>query len=337
MSSQSNPKEHAAFRWNNRNQILVSRRGMLRRRRSLFLILLLSIAFLGLAGCTAQKSNYVRNEGGQRAIEKEDSVATSAYRTKSKSADRMVSAAPQGRARSESFQKRRSYDHKHIRRPLSARPKVRRGLGTSYGEARYAPVYYSRFQRASHRPVTTFQYNYNNYNGVMAMARRLGRSSCCRAIGVSSAYGVHVQVVDQHRRPLTGLYASGRRILVGRHNQRYMLRIVNRSARRFEIVASVDGLDVIDGRPASVRKRGYLLLPYAVLEIKGFRRSTKYVASFRFNTVRRSYASRIGRGRNIGVIGVALFSEARPAWNPEVQRRLRAKPFHESGYAAPPI
>ena len=124
-------------------------------------------------------------------------------------------------------------------------------------------------------------------------------------------------------------------LVMGTAGQRYNIVIQNKTNGRFEIVASVDGLDVIDGRPASVNKRGYILPPYGRLVIDGYRRSDRYVAAFRFGSVRNSYASRKGRGRNVGVIGVALFDERGSVWTVgEIRRRDTANPF--PGYAKPP-
>jgi hypothetical protein len=91
--------------------------------------------------------------------------------------------------------------------------------------------------------------------------------------------------------------------------QRYTIRVSNPTARRVEAVISVDGLDVIDGRTADLRKRGYVVPPYGELRVDGFRVSTQQVATFRFSSVANSYAGRKGQARNVGVIGVAFFDE----------------------------
>jgi hypothetical protein len=116
--------------------------------------------------------------------------------------------------------------------------------------------------------------------------------------------------------------------------------IRNRTQNRLELVVSVDGLDVIDGRPASFSKRGYLVDPQGELEIDGFRQSMDTVAAFRFGSVRGSYASqKTGDSRNVGVIGLAVFHErgTNPApWSPdEVNRRQQANPF-PGQFATPP-
>jgi hypothetical protein len=49
-------------------------------------------------------------------------------------------------------------------------------------------------------------------------------------------------------------------------------------------VLSVDGLEVIDGRSASFRKRGYIVDSHRKLVVEGFRQSTEAAAAFRFGT-----------------------------------------------------
>jgi len=101
---------------------------------------------------------------------------------------------------------------------------------------------------------------------------------------------------------------------------------------------SVDGLDVLDGRRASLRKRGYIMTPRSQLIIEEFRQSTEAVAAFRFSPVRESYANEKHHDtRNVGVIGVAIFNErgTNPWSDVEVQRRLKANPF-PGRFATPP-
>jgi hypothetical protein len=103
-------------------------------------------------------------------------------------------------------------------------------------------------------------------------------------------------------------------------------------------VATVDGLDVMDGDRGSFAKRGYLIEPGARLRIDGFRRSLDDVAAFRFGPVSESYAARQGDDGNVGVIGVAFFCErgASPPWlSREAARRLDADPF-PGRFARPP-
>lgn len=121
--------------------------------------------------------------------------------------------------------------------------------------------------------------------------------------------------------PLPEYLHEGTVWVEGRKDRRYALRLINRTGRRVEVVASVDGLDVMDGKPADYRtKRGYVLEPWQTYDVEGFRLDLGRVAAFRFSSVADSYAAKTGNARNVGVIGVAFFEERRPP-------RLRPRPM----------
>jgi hypothetical protein len=109
--------------------------------------------------------------------------------------------------------------------------------------------------------------------------------------------------------PVPTFAHAGGTYLLGQLGDRYTLRVSNRTGRRVEAVVSVDGRDVLDGRPADVRKRGYLVPAWGTVDIDGWRLSTSKAAAFRFSTVPDSYAARTGNAREVGVIGVAVFPE----------------------------
>ena len=109
---------------------------------------------------------------------------------------------------------------------------------------------------------------------------------------------------------LKNYQSNGRRYVVGRKNSNYSLVVKNLCRSRLEIVLSVDGLDVMDGSSASFRKNGYIIQPGKTLTVKGFRTSESAVASFKFSSVDSSYSNqRHGKTRNVGVIGMAVFTE----------------------------
>ncbi len=153
------------------------------------------------------------------------------------------------------------------------------------------------------------------------------------------SHAVSVSLSDETGRPLPAFFAGGRTYAIGEAGQRYTIVVRNQSATRLEAVASVDGLDVMDGRSASLSKRGYVVSPWETVEIDGFRQTDNHVAAFRFGSVRDSYAARTGTDRNVGIIGVAFFTpRGTPSWpwtQREVDRRHTADPFPGS-YAAPP-
>jgi hypothetical protein len=132
-----------------------------------------------------------------------------------------------------------------------------------------------------------------------------------------------VEVVDESGKALPTFEHLGRAYLLGTLGQRYLVRVINRSAQRVEVVTSVDGRDVLDGRPAAFSKRGYIVDAYGGLIIDGFRLNQEEVAAFRFSSVPRSYAAQMGSTRDVGVIGVAVFPERRYFRPPPVRRDPR--------------
>ncbi|MCP4678254.1 MAG: hypothetical protein GY854_22620 [Deltaproteobacteria bacterium] len=103
---------------------------------------------------------------------------------------------------------------------------------------------------------------------------------------------------------------EGQHYLHGTEGDRYEIGLTNRTDSRLEAVVSVDGRDVITGRPADYRNnRGYVVLPGEEIRIEGFRTNLDEVAAFEFSTPEESYAARRGDASNIGVIGVAVFVE----------------------------
>ena len=225
-------------------------------------------------------------------------------------------------------------------------PKNRPGLGTEWGEARVSPIEDVAFDRADEtRPLATTQVHYNDEAGVEALAAHMAARGH-RAHQSSAAGGaIAISLQDGDGNPLDVVQAAGQTFVIGEAGQRYTIVLENRTGHRFEAVSTVDGLDVITGKPGSIKNRGYLLLPYATLEIDGFRQSEKTVAAFRFGRVGDSYAAKMGNARNVGVIGIAFFGEQGDPWTPwtddELRRRETARPFPGDGpsygrFAPPP-
>ena len=225
--------------------------------------------------------------------------------------------------------------------PAEKKAEERPGLGTTWGETRTSFVSSERFERAdSSRPFALVTLNYNDDAGIQAMARRMGNSyASFDRSGVDAAQGaVSVRLLDENGAPLPSAYFAGQDYVAGSDGQRYVIQIENHTGNRFETVATVDGLDVIDGKEGSIDKRGYLVNPWSTLQIDGFRRSQSAVAAFRFGAVKDSYAARKGNDRNVGVIGVAFFHErgsVLPWTERELERRDSANPF-PGGFASPP-
>ena len=225
--------------------------------------------------------------------------------------------------------------------PTPERP----GLGTTFGEARESPIRHVSFTRASDAPLTEARLFYDDAAGIAGHAEYLGavpRPLALEPFGDGD--GLSIALVDERGRTLPGFNAAGRTLVVGEMGTRYEIVVHDATPARFEIVASVDGLDVIDGRPAGRGRRGYIVDPGGTLVIDGFRTSEQEVAAFRFGRVADSYAAQTSpRGdRDVGVIGVAIFGEQGATWSPDdMERRDTAQPFPAGGrgeyeYSRPP-
>lgn len=223
-----------------------------------------------------------------------------------------------------------------------ARPTERPGLGTEWGETRSSRVHEVSFVRSdATNPMAMLSVNYNDRTSIDALARyHNDRSSEARRFVTANGY-VSVAIEGGNGDPLETVRVGGRSYVVGEEGSRYVLAITNHSGYRFEVVATVDGLDVLTGRAGSAARRGYLVMPHGTLRIDGFRQSEDAVAAFRFSRVAESYAARTGSDRNVGVIGFAFFSErgvVLEPWNEEeIRRRETASPFpQDTRYARPP-
>ena len=220
--------------------------------------------------------------------------------------------------------------------PSPAPSPERPGLGTSWGERVDAPLSYTPFVRASSSPWAEVALHYNDAEGVAAQASYYGGSPEPVEIPAGDG-GLTIGVVDDAGRLLPGYAAGDHTLVVGEDGERYHLVVRNATTARFEIVASVDGLDVIDGHPADPNRRGYIVDPHDSLVIDGFRTSDRDVAAFRFGKVADSYAARTTGDHDVGVIGFAIFAERGATWTRvELERRDAADPFPQRGYAVPP-
>jgi hypothetical protein len=127
--------------------------------------------------------------------------------------------------------------------------------------------------------------------------------------GLAQSRGYSLELIDENGAALPTFISGRRTYVLGALGKRYSLRLRNTTGQRVEMVASVDGRDVLDGRPSDWGKRGYIVNPYDQVTIDGFRLNNDSVAAFRFSSVGRSYAARMGDARDVGVIGVAVFPE----------------------------
>jgi hypothetical protein len=215
----------------------------------------------------------------------------------------------------------------------------RRGLGTTWGEDRASPIRPVRFVRDDPaQPLGVVALHYDDAPGVGALTA--GASWHAPTSGGADLAGgaAWMRLLDGRGIPLPMFTIAGRHHVEGRAGERYAIEICNLGGSRLEAVATVDGLDVMDGKPGSLAKRGYIINPGDTVVIDGFRRSQHEVAAFRFGRVSESYAALTGDDANVGVIGVALFGERGFRWpwfDEEAERRRRADPFPDR-FALPP-
>jgi hypothetical protein len=184
-------------------------------------------------------------------------------------------------------------------------------LGTRWGEEIRSPIRFVSLPRFwPDRPETQVTIRYDGRRNAA-----MGPVSTIRSLPVADGT-VDFSVLGVRGTPLRLTPTSGGDLrLQGRSGDLYRLAFSNRGRRTVEVVATVDGLDVLNGRPGTIANRGYVVRPGEMLVIEGFRKSADEVAAFRFSAPDDAYAANTPQGdpRNIGVIGVALFTLDDPA------------------------
>ena len=136
-------------------------------------------------------------------------------------------------------------------------------------------------------------------------------TACTPAV---SAPLVDLAVVDRDSGQwLPEVHHRGQRWIAGTPGHRYGVRLTNTSGERVLVVLSVDGVNAVSGadrasrrRPATCSNRG------RAPKSRGWRKSYEDIAQFVFTDLPDSYAARTGRPDDVGVIGIAVFTEARP-------------------------
>jgi hypothetical protein len=107
-------------------------------------------------------------------------------------------------------------------------------------------------------------------------------------------------------------HSDGRVYVEAKGGTQYTIRVKNNGSKRVMVVLSVDGIDVLEGKPAEECKRGYIINAYSSDVIKGYRVDNDNVASFKFFRKKdgHTYAKEVtGSTANCGVIGVRVFEE----------------------------
>jgi hypothetical protein len=212
-------------------------------------------------------------------------------------------------------------------RDEAQRPERRQGLATE-----------TNFERES-SPFYTTTIRYNDRRGIAAMTNAHESERARVRNGYSADALIDVRIVDDGGSSFEMFREDpSHAYVIGQKGARYSILVSNHTDDRIEAVTSVDGLDALDGRPATLTKRGYIVDAHGSVRIDGFRQSDRTVAAFRFGSVGESYAASKGDTRDVGVIGVAAFGDRDARDSLDTRRRLRARPFGDSDprYAQPP-
>lgn len=303
----------------------------------LYAFLSLLLAMFGV-GCGGGSPYYGAPKAAEPAGQSYSSYGT--YGTASPSPGR-AGSAPSAEARAGAPI---DTSHRDVYQPTERPNPERPGLGTEWGETRVSRVHDVSFIRADQdRPFAVATLHYDDRAGIQALAQYHASPEPAFRELPAGGGAITVSVRDEWGGPLDGFHVGDRNYVVGQAGQRYSVSLTNHTGHRFEIVATVDGLDVINGQPGALDHRGYVLNPYATLDIEGFRQSHDAVAAFRFASVRDSYAAQTGNARNVGVIGIAFFSERGDSFDApspnELYLRDTANPFPSSDprFARPPV
>jgi hypothetical protein len=114
-------------------------------------------------------------------------------------------------------------------------------------------------------------------------------------------------------RPVREYPHKGMTFIESRVGSVYTIKIKNDNGTRVMAVVSVDGLDVITGKPAEKTNKGYIVDAYSSTEIKGYRTSDEKSVDFVFVSKdgNKNYVAQVEGGdkRNSGVIGIRVFEE----------------------------
>jgi hypothetical protein len=121
--------------------------------------------------------------------------------------------------------------------------------------------------------------------------------------------------------PVETMNGRGRRYVEAREGAEYELVVRNPLPVRVAVALSVDGLNTIDARRSSAWESSkWVIEPYGTVRIKGWQTSSTNARRFYFTTERDSYAARLGRTSDLGVITAVFFRESTPRPYPVTPR-----------------
>ena len=215
---------------------------------------------------------------------------------------------------------------------LAKQKSSRQGLATQAGYEMTSHITDTPFYRkTTGQPDAVDSFYYNDETGAKAMADALGGGSKRRGNFSAAGGRLDVALKSSYSGPYERYEAGGKKMVIGSPGSNYEILLSNQTKHAVEVVASVDSLDVLDGKSASLKKRGYIIPAKGELAIDGFRVNAHTVKRFVFGSVDSSAAAKAGAARNVGVIGLAVYDEdeaqAQMARLVESRKRTAANPF----------
>jgi hypothetical protein len=121
---------------------------------------------------------------------------------------------------------------------------------------------------------------------------------------------VDVDILSTSKHPVRKYSLEGKTFIEGKKGSEFSIRIKNPNSMRVEVVVSVDGLCVIDGKKASSDSHSYVISAYDTLIINGWRINNDEVRKFYFTDKGNSYSGiKNGDEENCGIISVLAYAE----------------------------
>ena len=126
--------------------------------------------------------------------------------------------------------------------------------------------------------------------------------------------------------PLEKYPARGRLYVEALRGEEYAIRVRNPLPVRVAVALSVDGLNTIDARRSAAWDASkWVIQPYGTITVSGWQVSRERARRFYFTDERDSYADKLGRPEDLGLITAVFFRER--AGHSEITPRPRPRPL----------
>lgn len=140
---------------------------------------------------------------------------------------------------------------------------------------------------------------------------------------ISNKYELNVLI---NGKPVREYYHKNRFFIEAKSQTEYSIKFRNHSHKRVMAIFSVDGIDVLTGKPAEESQSGYIVNAFSSLNVLGYRVNDSNVITFKFDSGENSYATEVecqfnpqeiakvkaginAPAKNNGVIGVRVWEE----------------------------